>query len=362
MDKKQRKKLARAQSRQIIVGMLKNFSIKNCWHFMKEHWKEFLVAGGATLGAATFAGCVSKDNPPAIVQPSGDIESGDINSGDINSGEEKPDIPSGDIGSGDIGSGEEKPEPPSGETPDSGEENPGEETKYPSTIAEMTDEQKKILTDYLDENYLNAIVGKVFLGATTDNTAPLGYDFDLETQKLNILFKMSSNIRNTYFGAEVEIDIKLDAFLKYASENGINSKNEYFVIDTNKLNTSNRSELFQVYFESNEFSENAITAYSTLNLQLGEPKLVNFSTNYYTKELSSIPVNEFGTGNWPVVDTLAITINGNKYTFHMIEVVTKDYNKIGHAAVDTKILDEKYLEFGSENTIFVVAENQPIKE
>lgn len=356
MDKKQRKKLARAQSRQIIVGMLKNFSIKNCWHLMKEHWKEFLVAGGATLGAATFAGCVPKDNPPAIVQPSGDIESGDINSSDINSGEEKPDIPSGDIGSGDIGSGEEKPEPPSGETPDSGEENPGEEIKYPSTIAEMTDEQKKILTDYLDQKYKDDIAKSVGIDATADNTSTIGYT--IENNHVEALFETTNGNNKYVFAIETEANVDIYKFFEALDKNA--DPSEYAKLTFVGYTISPVFTLPQI---ENEYSANAENAYKFSNQLVENPLSILNDPRFYAIGRGNAPA--FGT-MCPRVRLLCISSNSNSIQFSDRTIVVKsltDYNNINLSSnIEILITEENTMKFGSKYTIFIAIEPQLIKE
>lgn len=358
MDNKQRKKLARAQTRQIIVGILKNFTPKNCWNFIKEHWKEFLVAGGATLGGATFAGCVPKDNPPAIVQPSGDHESGDINSGEITSGEEKPgDIGSGDIGSGDIGSGEEKPGESGDNNPGSGEENPGEETKYPSTIAEMTDEQKKILTDYLDEKYLSVFAkSSGIIGANIENTKTIGYT--LNKNRVAILLETINDAGKYIYSRETNANIEIERFFKAIDDKQDPSEFAKFTFE-NYI----KSDLFLIPLTENEFSAYAENAYKKTINKFNLEDFSNESSDFKVMRKSTVVAHD---GTYDSYELTAITTTKDEIIADQLFIVPKgNLSDYVERDVDVEYRDHrrKTLIFKiSENTVLVTFTNQTAKE
>lgn len=276
-------------------------------------------------------------------QNSGQISSGDNQTGDSEDKPQNPSFPSGDTGSENIGGGDsDTDEIEDGDNnSDIGEEKP--EVKYPSTIAEMTIEQKKILTDYLDETYKQRIIGKMSIGANLENTQTIGYEFD-DTSMLG-LYKTVNKNSNKFYTIKCTASNDIDGLIKALVEN----KNISNYISVSVVGIKS-SAIFTIPLTENEYSANAATAYTTLNLMLDESKITNSDTSYSTNIRDSIP--EFEIGNWPVVETIAITVDGNNCIFHTIRVVSKDYNKIGNEEVDTKILGENYLEFGSENTIW----------
>ncbi len=282
--------------------------------------------------------------------PSGDngqngnqIFSGDNQMGDSDDQTQNPSFPSGDTGSGNIGSGDSDTDEieNGGNNSDIGEEKP--EVKYPSTIAEMTDKQKKILTDYLDETYKEEIVIGIGIKATAENTETIGYT--LEGNRMTALYNTSRNGENKIYTVSTDAVINISKFFEFIEKN--EDPSEYA-----KLTYQNTaiSEIFVIPQTENEYSANAENAYKFLNNTLEDHKLTNNSSQYYTQKLQPTPY--FGIALCPVSNAIRVSVNEKEISLHSIMVVTPYYNKLGIESVDFEIRDENYLKFGSENTIW----------
>ncbi len=278
-------------------------------------------------------------------QNGGQISSGDNQTGDSEDKSQNPSFPSGDTGSENIGGGDsDTDEIEDGDNnSDIGEEKP--EVKYPSTIAEMTIEQKKILTDYLDGKYKEDIAkSSGVIGAKAENTSTIGYT--LKEDRAEGFFETINESGKYFYKFETGAEIDIYKFFEAIDDKEDPSEFAKFTFE-NYI----RSSLFLIPLTENEYSANAENAYAHLNLMLEAPKVIKPNTIYFVRRLNAIP--EFESGNWYRYEITAVNFENNKYTLHMLRTVTKDYDKLGHEAVDTIILDEKYLKFGSENTIYI---------
>ncbi len=327
---------------------------------LQEFWQNLkgrkTLAIGMTAALATiptvFVACVPKDTtPPEAPDASGNEKPKPQEPTTPNPGEqEKPTNPSQPENPNPEKPGPEEPENP----------NPEQPTNPIESISDLTDEQKQLLTNYIDENYKDQILRKLLI-TNSSKVDTIAYDFDTNTNKINVLFKHETQDLDMYFAAELGATINLDKVVK-----ALGSEKEVEEGDLSiDIKSTKKSSTFKIYKEENEYSEKAPEVYS--NLLAAEDKVDNTDeqTIYSVKPLGDTyggQVTEIlGTGMWPAFQITTLTIKDGKYYLNSVQFVTKDYNKTA-ATQDINYVFEEHVDysFGSENTIFAKSNENEI--
>lgn len=319
-------------------GVLKEYikaTLAAIWQKIKKHPFKTLGGTGSILGGGfLLLGCTNTNTPPAIVEPSGDIESG-IPSGlpsglipdIIDSGNETT---SGDeIDSGDITSGDFE----SGNASESGEAGSGDVTpQLPTDISEFSDEQKLALFNAIEENKATILNRCGIVYASVSNTETIGYDIDLETNKITALYKMTKNNENKYFTVEIEI-------------NNISQSDDSILLEIGTYSLKN-----SIIFKNveNKFSSNAENVYLFFN-----KVILPENTRYTAYSIDAVP--GFGAGHWPIVTTNAMyMVRGTMY-FNSFDILTDGYGKFTKNSAGGARYEERggfSFTFGGENAIW----------
>ena len=330
---------------------------------LQEFWQNLkgrkTLAIGMTAALATiptvFVACVPKDTtPPEAPDASGNEKPKPQEPTTPNPGEqEKPTNPSQPENPD-----PEQPEKPDPEQPEN--PNPEQPTNPIESISDLTDEQKQLLVNYIDENYKDQIINKASYGTSSAKDAiTIGYDIDLNNKKVEALYNFISEEQNNFTTIGFNADINLDKIIKALSSEDSNfNPSDFIKITSSSIGIKNAVVMNK---KDNEYSEKAPEVYATLLEAQGKENLTTASSIYSVTRGSDSTSEDLGVGLWPNIRITVLTIKDGKYDFNTLRFITKDYNNIcNNNEQNFVIVENESYSFGSENTIFAKSNENEI--